>query len=421
MAYSKRTSERSADLLVERIALAQRRIQTAVAALQSGEEWRSYLVLQSRLHTYSARNVWLLSTQHHQAWVQGRVAAPWPTYVAGFRAWQALGRSVVKGQHGYQILAPNRHLQRTAIDGSGNTRPVSAGDDLSEGERVEARQILKGFRIEHVWAAEQTTGAPLPEPPAPRLLRGQAPEGLWEAVAAQIRSRGFAVRLVPSAAHLGGANGRVTWEAMLVQVRSDMDDAAKVRSLIHELGHCILHRPGTTRGDRGRSHPGRGMREVEAESVAFIVADAHGVATDDYSFPVSTWAGVGGEKAVQAAAARVAAAAKEIITASTIEHTSGGRVPVWIPLPSSIGNPCRRHRRCIWVSRTWVRRTPACPSCSDGLQQTRTAWRHLVPGGHPGRRRSRPGAVGRRGDHRAAFWSSGPDRSSAGNDNHGAA
>ena len=68
----------------DRVALAQARIEAAVAAIQSGTEWRSYLKLQSSLYRYSANNVWLIAGQHAAAFEHGLVDTPWPTYVAGF-------------------------------------------------------------------------------------------------------------------------------------------------------------------------------------------------------------------------------------------------------------------------------------------------------------------------------------------------
>jgi len=59
-----------------------------------------------------------------------------------------------------------------------------------------------------------------------------------------------------------------------------------------------------------------------------IVADAHGLPTDGYTFPyVASWAGQDGTAAVHKTATRVAAAAKEIIAASTVQHSSGGHIP----------------------------------------------------------------------------------------------
>ena len=67
------------DAAKDRVELAQARIEAAVAAVQSGSEWRNYLKWQSRLHRYSAKNVWLIAIQHAAAFEQGLVATPWPT------------------------------------------------------------------------------------------------------------------------------------------------------------------------------------------------------------------------------------------------------------------------------------------------------------------------------------------------------
>lgn len=321
--------EEWAERNAERVALAQRRIEQAVAGLQSGKEWRDYLAIQARLHSYSGGNVLLLWQQHREAYLHGLVASPELTYVAGFQTWKSLGRYVMKGQHGYQILAPNRRRLRTAVSTDGSSRTLADDDVLQPGERLERRQVVKGFRIEHVFAVEQTDGDPLPTPPTPQLLTGHAPDGLWDAIADHIDALGYRLEFVPSAAALDGANGRTTWERRLVEVRADMDPAAQVKTAIHELGHCLLHDPKAASGGGGAAmRRSRSAMEVEAESVAFIVADAHGMATDDYSFPyVSVWAGEDGLRTVQATAARVAKAAQQIIAATGIEHTTGGRVP----------------------------------------------------------------------------------------------
>src|SRR5450759_5152485 len=57
----------------DRVALAQARIEAAVAAIQSGSDWLNYLKLQSSLHRYSANNVWLIASQHAAAFEQGLV------------------------------------------------------------------------------------------------------------------------------------------------------------------------------------------------------------------------------------------------------------------------------------------------------------------------------------------------------------
>ena len=61
------------------VALAQARIESAVAALQSGSDWQAYLRLQSCLYAYSVNNVWLICGQPVAAFEQGVFDTPWPT------------------------------------------------------------------------------------------------------------------------------------------------------------------------------------------------------------------------------------------------------------------------------------------------------------------------------------------------------
>jgi hypothetical protein len=306
--------------VAEKVAAAQEVLETEVGALVTGEDWVRYLQFQSRLHAYSPNNVMLIHAQHARAHADGLVAAPEPSYVAGFRTWQALGRSVERGQHGYMVLAPLRRTRRLATDETGNTRVLGRGDRVAAGEVESRSSAIRGFGVEHVFDVSQTSGAELPESPQPQLLQGEAPPGLGAAILEMVEGAGYEVSTVPDARHLGGANGQTHYEARSVVIRADMDDAAMVKTLVHEAAHVLLHE-----APPGRYLP-RDLKEVEAESVAYVVAAVHGMDTDEYSFPyVAGWAGDRGARAVTETQARVAQAAKAIIGASPAEHTLGGR------------------------------------------------------------------------------------------------
>ena len=138
-------------------------------------------------------NVMLVYAQHAKAYEDGQVSEPSPGYVAGFNTWKALGRSVVKGQHGYLVLAPLRGVSVVAVseqDGKNVVRPLEKGETPAAGEQVETRPILRGFKVERVFSEHQTAGEPLPEHPTPKLLEGEAPVGLGEAVMGLIESQG---------------------------------------------------------------------------------------------------------------------------------------------------------------------------------------------------------------------------------------
>jgi hypothetical protein len=201
------------------------------------------------------------------------------------------------------------------------------------GEYSRTRMI--GVRPAYVWDVSQTTGDPLPELPRPVLLQGQAPARLWDGLADQITQAGFELRLVSSAAAIGGANGLTDFGSREVSVRMDMDEAAQVKTLAHELGHVLLHAPppnavSTELAAEASLH--RGIAEVEAESIALMISAAHGLDTAAYTVPyVSTWAtAVPGKtpvEVVQATGERVRAAAVGILDQLETPTAGDGNPP----------------------------------------------------------------------------------------------
>jgi len=132
-----------------------------------------------------------------------------------------------------------------------------------------------------------TEGEPLPEHPAQvTLLAGEAPEGMWDHLAAQIEAAGFGLELVDDIAGKPGANGVTDFSTRVVQVAtSGRSAASRARTLCHELAHVKLHGAPLVPGRRE-------LREVEAESVAFLVCHSLGLDSMDYSVGyVAGWSG----------------------------------------------------------------------------------------------------------------------------------
>lgn len=161
----------------------------------------------------------------------------------------------------------------------------------------------------------------------PTLPQGQAPEGLWDGLAAQVAARGFTLNRVPNAAAIGGANGITDYLTREVAVRTDMDAAAQVKTLAHELGHVMLHGPDNEDAARHR-----GIAEVEAESVALMIGAAHDLDTASYTIPyVTSWASsVPGKtpvEVVQATAERVRETAVSILEELETPQVGDGDPP----------------------------------------------------------------------------------------------
>ena len=165
----------------------------AVESLVSGDDWRQALAFAARFRSRSFNNTMLIWVQHEAAFEAGRVPEPFPTLVAGYRQWQGLGRQVMKGQTGYMIFAPV-----TGRFASSNPADPNSWRRLGPREKHKVNEVVRsrmvGARPAYVWDASQTDGEPLPVPPAPTLLEGEAPSGLWEGLAGQIRVAGFEVR-----------------------------------------------------------------------------------------------------------------------------------------------------------------------------------------------------------------------------------
>ena len=177
---------------------------------------------------------------------------------------------------------------------------------------------MVGVKPVSVFDASQVEPAP-PTPPMPALLVGEAPPGLWDALAELVDMEGYQL----SRGDCGGANGLTDYGARHVRVRADVDEAQAVKTLAHELGHVLM--PPEATGMLGAGSC-RGIGEVEAESVAYMVTQAHGLNSAQYTFNyVAGWAsqvatsGRGIDAVVAETGGRVITAADHIL-----RHTHPG-------------------------------------------------------------------------------------------------
>lgn len=253
-----------------------------VAALVSGEQWQAMLEASARFHSYSPNNVMLLMLQG----AEGRVA--------GYRTWQHVPAEdggtcqVAKGAKALRILAPMVGRSRAA----------------EEGDEPGARRLF-GFRVVSVFDQTQLVSPPAIEEVAPTLLEGHGPVGVYDALAAQVEAAGF--RIEPEAA-LAPANGRTNFATRVVSIAEGLSPAQRCKTMAHELAHALQHDPAVVAPTQSRAE-----KEVEAESVAWLVTRHAGLAADDYSFPyVAGWSG-GDVDRVRAVFERVVPTARSII------------------------------------------------------------------------------------------------------------
>ncbi len=206
-------------------------------AAQSAELTR-YLTTLSRFYTYSAHNCALIALQRPDA-----------TRVAGYRAWQALGRQVTKGAKGIAILCPAPIKDKT-----------ETGDDAV---------IALRFRTGYVFDVADTDGADLP------ALTVHAVEGERYTVLLrhliEIAERGglsvaFKPRLIRDANGVSYGDGRI-------DLKEGNPAGNLCKTLIHEMCHERMHRAEERRTFTTQ------QAECQAEAVAYGVCAALSIPT----------------------------------------------------------------------------------------------------------------------------------------------
>ncbi|MBR1692025.1 MAG: hypothetical protein IJ711_04545, partial [Lachnospiraceae bacterium] len=113
----------------------------------------------------------------------------------------------------------------------------------------------------------------------------------------------------------GDAHGYYSHSEDRIVIQTGMSDAQTVKTGIHECAHKLLH-------DRNLEiatvHSDRSGREVQAESVAFIVAEHFGLDTSEYSFPyIAGWSKGKPSEELSKYLSEIQEAAKTLVTAIT--------------------------------------------------------------------------------------------------------
>ena len=236
--------------------------------------WEEYLEVMEKFTKYSFNNSLLIYIQQLQ---KGFDPSP---RVKGFHSWRKdFKRSVRKGEKGIRILAP---IMVPAVDKNGNPILNTLGKPAKR---------PCGFRGISVFDYRQTDGEPLPDKPDTSHvmgdIEGDVPEKLYNGLCQVAKARKITINRGVSKEDMGGAHGTCWFlgkngTANKIELREGLKPTNEVSTLAHELAHSILHNRDEYL--EANAPDSTSIKELEAESTAFLVMKHYGIETEAKAF-----------------------------------------------------------------------------------------------------------------------------------------
>lgn len=234
------------------------------------EQFKSFLDTMSKFHNYSLNNIHLLKMQN-----------PNVSHVASFNKWKTdFERTVKKGSKALKIWVP--YQVKTKISANQNELSFSP----SETEMEEKEVTVTRFKLGNVFDVSQTEGKELPK--AINELTGSVKdyEDLYRA--AKAVSMDNQVSISFEEIKRESANGYYSPDENRIVISKGLKGQEHIlKTIFHEMAHSDLHRG--TNAQYGDDQYRK--QELQAESVAYVVANHFGFDTSSYSFGyLAIWA-----------------------------------------------------------------------------------------------------------------------------------
>ena len=246
------------------------KLEKGVKDVFQSDKYKQFLNVMAKFPRYSVNNTMLIMMQRPDAQL-----------CQSFTGWKQMGRYVKKGEKGISILAPAPYKierEQTKLDEKG--RPVFDADGEPVKEKVEV--TIRAFKVVKTFDLSQTDGKELPTI-GPSELVGNI-EGYPKLLQAiqEISPVPVSFELID-----GDAKGFYHLEDKKIVVQDGMSEVQTIKTLLHEMAHQKLHDKDNVPEAKDISRNGK---EVEAESVAYVVCQHYGINTSDYSFSyVAGW------------------------------------------------------------------------------------------------------------------------------------
>lgn len=249
-----------------------------IKLIRNSEDYKRWLNFYDGFHQYSFNNTMLIYMQNPSA-----------SLCAGFNTWKNKKRYVKAGEKGLKILAPITETvlrEVPVLDDDG--KPILDENGKEQTKKVKEKVFANKFYVTSTFDVSQTEGEPIPElsysGTSEKVENYSALKKVLEEIAP------FPVEYTDELQE--GCDGRCSYTAEQIYIRNDMEEAKTVEVLIHEIGHAYMH--DKTRFEEAKEHlkviSDRDSREIQAESLSYIVTHKLGLDTSGFSFPyIAAW------------------------------------------------------------------------------------------------------------------------------------
>lgn len=222
-----------------------KKLEQGVKDVFESDRYKDYLSFMTKFHNYSINNIVLIMMQNPEA-----------SLVAGYKAWQTkFHRQVRKGEKAITILAPCTH--KKVIEQDGEQKEV----------------VWTSFRAVKVFDISQTDGEDVPDILKPLAGDVKNYEDLKNRL---VETSPVDIEFKP----IKKANGYFHIKDKRIVVKSGMSEEQTIKTMIHEISHAMLHNAD----DGSEKDADNNTKEVQAESVAYVVCQMLGIDSSEYSF-----------------------------------------------------------------------------------------------------------------------------------------
>ncbi|WP_288623885.1 PBECR4 domain-containing protein [uncultured Streptococcus sp.] len=231
-------------------------LKEGIKAYLNSENYKNFLTKMSQFNQYSSRNLRLILAQKPDA-----------SYLAPYNTWKKFDRHIKRGEKALSVIIPVTYVKK---DQQG--QPILDKDGKPETGLT--------FRLKPTtFDVSQTEGKAMPKPAEVKeQLTDLDYANLYRALMSIAKTNNVSVRFEEMERSTFGYYNPT--ENQIVLRSNEMNKSQIIKTFLHETAHSELHHNNNPQQEQLT----KSTAELQAESVAYVVASYYGIDTADYSF-----------------------------------------------------------------------------------------------------------------------------------------